>query len=160
MTQTVTIFKDIKNTDTPFHVDVATIIDRIRDGKSKELVTQIRKEKNKAERNELKKKLPSICFSGKFSKRADNSLLEHSGLICLDFDGYAKQRDMIQDKEKMMKDKYTFCVFISPSGNGLKVLVKIPNDAENHIKYFQSLENYYNSNHFDTTSKNISRVCY
>ena len=49
-----------------------------------------------------------------------------------------------------MKDKYTFCVFISPSGNGLKVLVKIPNDAENHIKYFQSLENYYNSNHFDT----------
>ena len=160
MTQTVTIFKDIKNTDTPFHIDVVKIIDRIRDGKSKELVTQIRKEKNKAERNELKKKLPSICFSGKFSKRADNSLLEHSGLICLDFDGYAKQRDMIQDKEKMMKDKYTFCVFISPSGNGLKVLVKIPNDAENHIKYFQSLENYYNSNHFDTTSKNISRVCY
>ena len=78
----------------------------------------------------------------------------------MDFDGYTKQKDMIQDKEKMMKDKYTFCVFISPSGNGLKVLVKIPNDAENHVKYFQSLENYYNSNHFDTTSKNISRVCY
>ena len=75
MTQTVTIFKDIKNTDTPFHIDVVKIIDRIRDGKSKELVTQIRKEKNKAERNELKKKLQSICFSGKFSKRADNSLL-------------------------------------------------------------------------------------
>ena len=51
MTQTVTIFKDIKNTDTPFHIDVVKIIDRIRDGKSKELVTQIRKEKNKAERN-------------------------------------------------------------------------------------------------------------
>ncbi len=162
MTQSniITIFQDIKNTDTPFHISVHTVIDRIRDGKSKELVTQIRKEKNKSERNELKKKLPSVCFSGKFSKRADNSLLEHSGLICLDFDGYAKQRDMIQDKDKMMKDKYTFCVFVSPSGNGLKVLVKIPNDAENHVKYFQSLENYYNSNHFDTTSKNISRVCY
>lgn len=160
MTHTVTIFKDIKNTDTPFHIDIHKILGRIRDGKSKDLVTQIRKEKDKGERNELKKKLPSICFSGKFSKRADNSLLEHSGLICLDFDGYAKQKDMIQDKEKMMKDKYTFCVFISPSGNGLKVLVKIPNDAENHVKYFQSLENYYNSNHFDTTSKNISRVCY
>lgn len=160
MTHTVTIFKDIKNTDTPFHIDIHKILGRIRDGKSKDLVTQIRKEKDKGERNELKKKLPSICFSGKFSKRADNSLLEHSGLICLDFDGYTKQKDMIQDKEKMMKDKYTFCVFISPSGNGLKVLVKIPNDAENHVKYFQSLENYYNSNHFDTTSKNISRVCY
>ena len=96
MTQTniITIFQDIKNTDTPFHISVHTVLERIRDGKSKELVTEIRKEKNKSERNELKKKLPSVCFSGKFSKRADNSLIEHSGLICLDFDGYAKQRDM------------------------------------------------------------------
>ena len=96
MTQTVTIFKDIKDIDTPFHVEINLILDRIREGKSKELVTKIRREKNKSERNELKKKLPSICFSGKFSKRADNSLLEHSGLICLDFDGYQKQKDMIQ----------------------------------------------------------------
>ena len=160
MTQTVTIFKNITDTATPFHVGIDIVLDRIRNGKSKELVTQIRKEKNKSERNDLKKQLPSICFSGKFSKRADNSILEHSGLICLDFDGYEKQKDLIQDKEKMMKDKYTFSVFISPSGNGLKVLVKIPNDAENHTKYFQSLEKYYNSNYFDTTSKNISRVCY
>ena len=160
MTQTVTIFKDIKDTNTPFHVEIETILARIKEGKSKDLVTQIRKEKNKSERNELKRQLPSICFSGQFSKRADNSLLEHSGLICLDFDGYEKKKEMIEDKDKMMKDKYTFCVFISPSGNGLKVLVKIPNDAENHIKYFKSLENYYNSPRFDTTTKNISRVCY
>ena len=47
MTQSniITIFQDIKNTDTPFHISVHTVIDRIRDGKSKELVTQIRKEK-------------------------------------------------------------------------------------------------------------------
>ena len=160
MTNTCTIFKDIKHIDTPFHVQVSKILDRIREGASKELVTQIRREKNKSERNELKKRLPSVCFSGKFSKRADNSLLEHSGLICLDFDGYEKKKDMTDDKNKMMKDKYTFSVFISPSGNGLKVLVKIPADAENHVKYFQSLEKYYNSTHFDTTSKNISRVCY
>ena len=160
MTQTVTIFKDIKDTNTPFHVEIETILARIKEGKSKDLVSQIRKEKNKSERNELKRQLPSICFSGQFSKRADNSLLEHSGLICLDFDGYEKKKEMIEDKDKMMKDKYTFSVFISPSGNGLKVLVKIPNDAENHIKYFKSLENYYNSPRFDTTTKNISRVCY
>ena len=35
MTHTVTIFKDIKNTDTPFHIDVHKILERIRDGKSK-----------------------------------------------------------------------------------------------------------------------------
>ena len=160
MKHTVTVFKDIKDTDTPFHRDVEFVLDRIKNGSSKDLVTNIRKKKNKEERNEFKKKLPSICFSGKFSKRADNSLLQHSGLICLDFDGYEKQKELIQDKEKIMRDKYTFSVFISPSGNGLKVLIRIPNDAENHVNYFKSLEKHYNSSYFDKTSKNISRVCY
>ena len=160
MNKTITIFKDIKDTDTPFYREVEFVLDRIKNGTSKELITDIRKQKDKSERNEIKKKLPSICFSGKFSKRADNSLIEHSGLLCLDFDGYLKQKELIEDKERLMKDKYTFSVFISPSGNGLKVLVKIPNDAENHINYFKSLEKHYNSPYFDTTSKNISRVCY
>jgi hypothetical protein len=160
MTHTITIFKNIKDTDAPFYREVDFVIDRIRNGKSKELVKKIRKQKNKEERNQLKRDLPSICFSGTFSKRADSSILEHSGLICLDFDGYKKQTDMLLDKEKMMKDKYTFSVFISPSGNGLKLLVRIPNDADNHSKYFTSLEKYHDSEYFDTTSKNISRVCY
>ena len=160
MTRMITIFKDILDTGTPFYREVDFVLDRIKNGSSKELVTGIRKNKNKNERQELKRKLPSICFSGEFSKRSDISLTTHSGLICLDFDSYAKQKDMIQDKERLMKDKYTYSVFISPSGNGLKVIVKIPNDAENHINYFNSLEQHYNSPYFDTTSKNISRVCY
>ena len=40
------------------------------------------------------------------------------------------------------------------------MLVKIPADAENHTHYFNSLEKYFNSEYFDKTSKNISRVCY
>jgi hypothetical protein len=117
-------------------------------------------EKNKPERQELKKLLPAICFSGTFNKRTDASLIQHSGLICLDFDGYSKQKELLQDKENLTKNKYVFSVFISPSGNGLKVLVKIPADADNHTNYFNSLEKYFNSPYFDKTSKNVSRVCY
>jgi hypothetical protein len=124
------------------------------------LVKKIRLEKNKSERNELKKQLPAICFSGQFTKRADNSLSQHSGLICLDFDGYQKQKELLQDKETISKNKYVYSIFISPSGNGLKVLVKIPEDAENHTNYFNSLDKHFNSLYFDKTSKNISRVCY
>ena len=79
MNKTITIFKDIKDTDTPFYREVEFVLDRIKNGTSKELITDIRKQKDKSERNEIKKKLPSICFRGKFSKRADNSLIEHSG---------------------------------------------------------------------------------
>lgn len=156
----VTIFKNIKDTDTPFFRDVTVILDRIREGSSKELVKRIRGEKNKSDRNELKKELPAICFSGTFNKRADNALVEHSGVICLDFDGYAKQKELLQDKEALSKSKYVYSVFISPSGNGLKVLVKIPADAENHVNYFNSLEKYFSNPYFDRTSRNISRVCY
>ena len=162
MTQNVTIFQNIRETDTPFFRDVHIILDRIKDGAgaTKELVKKIRLEKRKPERQELKKQLPAICFSGTFNKRTDASLLEHSGLICLDFDGYLKQKELLQDKEGLSKNKYVFSVFISPSGNGLKVLVKIPADAESHTLYFNSLEKYFNSPYFDKTSKNLSRVCY
>ena len=162
MTHIVTIFQNIRDTDTPFFRDVNIILDRIKEGAgtTKEIVKRIRQEKDKSERNEIKKQLPAICFSGKFTKREDLSLTEHSGLICLDFDGYQKQKELLQDKETLSKNKFVYSVFISPSGNGLKVLVKIPAEPDNHKNYFNSLEKYFNSPYFDKTSKNISRVCY
>jgi hypothetical protein len=86
MAYTITIFKNIKETDTPFYRDVENILDRVKSGASKDLVKKIRVEKRKDVRNDLKKLLPAVCFSGTFTKRTDNSLVEHSGLICLDFD--------------------------------------------------------------------------
>ena len=156
----ITIFRNIKETDTPFHRGILQILDRIKNGASKELVKRIRTQKDKGKRQELKKKLPAICFSGEFVKRNDESISSHSGYICLDFDGYVKQKEMLQDKENFTKDKYVFSVFISPSGKGLKVIVKIPKDKDNHTNYFLSLQNYFDNEHFDVTSKNVSRVCY
>tara|TARA_R110002012_G_scaffold316463_1_gene531472 strand:- start:10578 stop:12992 length:2415 start_codon:yes stop_codon:yes gene_type:complete len=156
----VTIFKNIKETSTPFYREVSVVLDRIKNGASKELVKSIRLEKDKSERNEIKKNLPAICFSGIFTKRNDNSITTHSGLMCLDFDGYSKKKELLQEKEKLSKDKFVYSVFISPSGNGLKVLVKVPQDVDNHVNYFNSLEKHFNSEYFDKTCKNLSRVCY
>jgi hypothetical protein len=160
MPNTVTIFQNIRETETPFFKDVTYILQRIKEGKNQELVKKIRQEKNKTKRNDLKKNLPAICFSGKFNKRSDSAIVEHSGLICLDFDGYPKKKDLLEDKERYQKNKFIYSVFVSPSGNGLKVLVKIPADQDNHSKYFNSLKKEFDSAYFDTTSKNLSRVCY
>ena len=156
----ITIFKDIKTTSQPFYRDVLVILKRIREGSSKDLVKKIRSEKDKNQRNIYKQGLPAVCFSGKFTKRSDNSLEKHSGLICLDFDGYKSNKDLLQEKERLSKNKYIFSVFISPSGKGLKALVKIPADPDNHKSYFLSLQSFFNSDFFDKTSKNLSRVCY
>jgi len=156
----VTIFKDIKDTSTPFHRDVMVILDRIRDGKSKEIVGRVRSEKNKDMRNIAKQELPAICFSGEFTKREDKAIVKHSGLICIDFDNFPSKSEMGSMREFLINDKYTFSVFTSPSGNGLKVLVKIPADADKHRDYFEGLQAYYNSDYFDKSCKNVSRVCY
>jgi hypothetical protein len=156
----VTIFKNLSQTNTPFYRDISIILDRIKNGTSKEIVLKVRTAKDETEANQIKKTLPSICFCGTFKNRADNSIIEHSGFICLDFDKYENKEILLEDREKLIKNKYTYALFISPSGNGLKVIVKIPKDIENHKMYFDALEKYYNNSHFDTTSKNISRICF
>ena len=156
----ITIFKNIRETSTPFHKDLLFVLDRIKEGKHRELIESIRGEGDKSKRNDLKKNLPAICFSGTFSKRSDDSLIKHSGLICLDFDGYETPELMESEKSTLINDKYVLSVFVSPSGNGLKAIVKIPADPSNHKRYFDALQSYYNSKYFDVTSKNISRVCY
>jgi len=156
----ITIFRNIKDTSTPFFRDITYILNRIKEGMSKELIKQIRAEKDKEVRQGLKKNLPAICFSGIFNKRSDDSIKEHSGYICLDFDGYKTKKDMMSEKERLSKDRFVYSVFISPSGNGLKAIIKIPKEFDNHKQYFLSLEKHFNSDYFDKTSKNISRVCY
>ena len=156
----ITIFKSIKDTSTPFYRPLSFILQRIEVGKSKELIQKIRKEKDKSKRNLLKQELPAICFSGKFQKRNDESLVEYSGIICLDFDGFKTKKDLEDYKVSLMDNEFVYCAFHSPSGYGLKVLIKVPNEPDNHQSYFKALAKQFNNEYFDSTSKNISRVCY
>ena len=156
----ITIFKSIKDTSTPFYRPLSFILQRIEVGKSKELIQKIRKEKDKSKRNLLKQELPAICFSGKFQKRNDDSLVEYSGIICLDFDGFKTKKDLEDYKVSLMDNEFVYCAFHSPSGYGLKVLIQVPNEPDNHQLYFKALAKQFNNEYFDSTSKNISRVCY
>ena len=96
----ITIFKSIKDISVPFYRGLEVILLRIKEGSSQELVEKIRKEKDKEARNLLKQELPAICFSGKFNKREDKAIDEHSGIICLDFDGF-KNKKTLKDCKKL-----------------------------------------------------------
>ena len=86
--------------------------------------------------------------------------MEHSGFICLDFDGFETNKELKDFKNSLKEDDYVYSAFISPSGAGIKVIVKIPKEPESHTFFFEALNDHFNSIHFDLTSKNISRVCY
>jgi hypothetical protein len=156
----ITIFKNIKETTTPFHKTIDFVIDRIKSGASKDLVDKIRAEQDKDKRKVLKKDLPAICFSGVFTKRNDQAIIQHSGFICLDFDGYQSKSALNKDLKVITQSEYTYCAFISPSGDGMKVIVKVPPSIDSHKGYFQTLMKHYDNPHFDKATGNISRVCY
>ena len=158
----ITCYKSLFNPKAgDFVIPVEKAFSRIKNGSSKTLLEKIRNTKDKDEKNKLKQQLPCYLFAGTFSARNDNSLIEHAGLIALDFDGFPDQETFNTWRDTLTADDYTMAVFTSPSGDGLKSIVKIPKcDRDEHKLYFVALEKYFDCEYFDTSCKNISRACY
>ena len=157
----ISIFKDLyKAKDVPYIVLLETSLKRIKDGKSKDFVNYLRTldfEKYQIE----KKKLPCICFNGQFKERSKNGLIEHSGLMVVDFDKYPNVDVMFNHLETLKLNKHIVTLFLSPSGTGIKGLVKIPKcDANTHEKYFKEFDKIFNYDYFDKSNCNVDRVCF
>lgn len=152
----VSVFKSAQDASNPFHRAVEICLQRIIQGNSKELVEKFRLTKE----DKYKKQLPGVCFNGTFSHRANKNILEPSGLMIVDFDKFPDLETLNQTKQQLINLPYIFSVFISPSGSGLKALVKIPKDADNFKGYFNAFMAEIDSPYFDKSTKDISRFCY
>lgn len=152
----ISAFKKVTEPNNPYHRIVSVALDRIRNGASKEQIKAYRETYDP----KIKNKLPGYCFSGTFSTRNANNLIQHSGLITLDFDGYNSEKETEEYKEKMKLYPFVYSAFISPSGLGLKVLVKIPPEPENHKAYFKALQTKLKDKHFDISGSDVSRFCF
>ena len=132
---------------------IPTALQRIQEGKSKSLIKKIRSgDKSK------KKELPIVCFSGEFSSRNDDALFEHSGYVILDFD-HVKVEEV---KKALATDDYVHSCWMSPSGDGVKALVKITN-PERHRDHFRALCTYFSKQYcleVDESGINESRACF
>lgn len=103
-----------------------------------------------------------VTFSGIFATRNDNDLVEHSGLICMDFDHVPDVEGLFK---KLLKDEYfeTMLLFRSPSGDGLKWVIPIDIKANTHRKYYEAIAAYISYTYrfdVDTNCINVSRACY
>lgn len=156
----ITIFRTFYD-QTPYHIPIDKALQRLRDGVSKNLVEQAQLANDPKDYANLKKKLPCLLFSGKFSARNIAGLTEHSGFICLDFDKFPNGDELQLWRDNLESDSYTYSVFTSPSGRGLKCLVKIPpTDYRGHKAYFRGLQDYYDCEYFDLTVFDVSRICF
>ena len=148
----VTVFESLFK-ETPHHVPLTQALSRIQAGKSSTLIDEVR-----GGDKEAKKKLPVVLFSGEFSSRKDDALFEHSGLVVLDFDHV----DVDKTKQALATDDFVLACWTSPSGDGIKALVKITN-PERHRDHFRSLIAYFDKQYglqVDETGINESRACF
>lgn len=156
--KTVTEYEDIKN---PHHVSILNVFSAIRKEQYKELQDNVRRQQTKDAKNDAKKHMPAAIFSGVFSYRNIAGFEASSNIINLDFDGMDRSAKEVMLK-KVRGDKYTLATFTSPSGNGIKVLVKSNfSSPEEYKKRFYALDKYYGfSPYFDMACSDISRACF
>lgn len=149
-----TIYRDIYEKVEGYFITVDHALNRIKTGRSKHKVDEIRSALDKDRADKLKRFLPSVCFSGEFYERFDDKLKKHSGYICIDFDHVEDLRDKQTD---IINHDFIYACWISPSGKGLKALVKVA-DGKKHRQHFQALQDIFPE--IDKSGINESRVCF
>ncbi len=103
-----------------------------------------------------------VTFSGVFSKRSDKSLIEHSGLLTIDFDDIEEIEEL---RIVLLEDPYfeTEMLFVSPSGNGLKWIIPIDLATHTHKEWVIAVGNYMEHSYgiaIDGSGKDPSRACF
>ena len=148
-----TLFKH-KKSHVGHDITIDQAIERIRNNKRYlPIIEKLRSLPTEEEEDKLKAELPMYCWSGQFIKRSAQDCYSHSGLICLDFDD--------ETKENVLKNKeYIFAAFLSPTGTGVKVLVRIPPNKEDHPDYYEALADYFNLPTIDMSCKDLARGCF
>jgi len=155
---TVSYFENIKRQKTK-DIAISEIFNFIRSGLVKSNIESLRKVTDQKVREKIKQGLPAITVSGTFTKRHSQiDFLQHSGLIQIDFDHVP---DIIHLKQLLSNDIFTFCTFISPTGQGVKAIVKI--NPNLHKETFTLLQNYYLEKYclpIDEKCKDMTRLMF
>ncbi len=160
----VTIFKNFN--EVVEHKTIATILEEIKTGKHKPGIIYLRKslaEKKEEAYNKAKKSLPAFTPSGKFvGGRKLEFLTEYSKFIILDIDKLSTT-DLQKSKSIAAQSEFTYACFISPSGNGLKILVKIETPKTEHKETFLKVQAHYEKIlklEIDKSGKDLTRLCF
>jgi hypothetical protein len=155
----ISVFRSLFNSkETPFTLEAIEVYNRIKQG-NPELINKIKK--LRAGDSESKMQLMAIMFNGTFSERKDDGLIQHSGLCVLDFDKYPDAKTLKAERNRLKECPYVYMMFTSPSGNGLKVVIRTPESNKfEHKRRFEAYKEYIQSDYFDVANSNVSRVCF
>ncbi|MCX7102761.1 MAG: phage/plasmid primase, P4 family [Methylobacter sp.] len=166
-TATITFLHNVLQPWIFSNLPLAEAFDEIKSSKYKAQIEILRAQylSNKTAYKEEKPKLPAYCFHGTFSGSVKNeNLIASSNLFNADIDGL--KGDIEADKQAISKIPGVVAVWVSPSGVGLKVLLRLEIEAiKNYAhfkKIFRAAERAFAAIGYeiDSSCKDIRRLCF
>lgn len=152
-------FVDNRLSKTPKIVNIEDVFDAIKKGAYKEHIDKIRNTEDPTLKSDLKKELPAIMFGGTFLEdRLTPTKI--SRLVCVDFDRVPNLEQIIK---RLKFSSFVYMFFVSPSGNGLKVIIRTnAKTAEEYKIEINRLFDFYNriGLYADTQKQSINDLCF
>jgi putative DNA primase/helicase len=114
--------------------------------------------------SQAKQMLPGVLWSGRFRNRRSNDpdkLLQHSGLLCADLDELGDRIGEV--RAHLLKSLHLWALFLSPTGDGLKCVFRVPADAQKHKASFRAVERHVHDLtgvQIDESCSDVSRLCF
>jgi hypothetical protein len=145
----LSVFENVQSNIPTGPIEFETYLENVKNGVWKSDVESVRN----GER--MKTSLPCITISGVFTKRNNECLVEHSGIIAIDIDYLGDHLDV----SKLVNDQYLYAIHRSVGGMGYVAYFLI--DPNKHAESFRGLQHYLLSLYglsIDKACKDVARL--
>jgi len=149
---------------------LTAFIEAIQSDENKKTITRLRERlaaKDEDGYAKAKRTLPAVSISGKTTGRRAKSheegRFDHSGFMQIDLDGkdnvgwtVNEMRDILRAEPRIV------AAFVSPSGDGVKGIARIPADVATHLGSFIAARNFFAQHKLkvDEACKDPGRLCF
>lgn len=143
-------------------ITLEDFVNKIKSSTYRDQIEKIRHAKTKGIRKHLKEALDYVTIAGIFKTRNLEDIEFFSSLCVLDFDGIENVEEI---KDRLKENRFVCFMFVSPSGKGIKIVVKIPScdDVESYSNIAESLYDFFENMYGlkgDRSTKDASRACF
>ncbi len=155
----------VTNTAPTKEIDLVQLHREITGDYYKKVTEQFRAMEAGAEKAEFKKtRFNHVTFAGTFTARKSDNLKSLSGYACFDFD-HVQGIDVFKNLLASDIKLDTQMIFISPSGDGLKMIL-YNDDGAPYDQFYNGVTNYLKKNYsefapsLDGKTKDVARTCF
>jgi len=156
----VSIFANSNEVSNPVTYDSEELVKMIREGKWKKEIDHLKSMQfNSKEQQAYKKTLKAITWQGTFTYRKSESIIEHSGLVACDFDNIS-ENDWQKYWDILTNFPHTYALFRSPRRGGMKAIIRIPADKDQHKGCLAGLKHLFRDSPYYDHYDDLARLCF